>query len=542
MIENPETQALKQAINQLNIAEWPYEILGVTAATVGQLEFGKALRHYPKTEKRAAELIQKKFKNYLSFNAATNVWYFWNGRIHKPTESIVLVTKVVHQLWTALSGAMDLLDDLIDGIVAQSPDNEKKARRKELRGQVSEHRYLRDSLSKSGGISSLIKALESHLDIPGDYFANDTRWFVVQNGVFDMDDVRKTREWKLLPHDGSRPVYREWKFKYNPGSTHEHLDHFLETSIEDESQARFLQKILGTAVFGTRPDEGTRSFVSIQGKPRSGKSMILRVLNSFCEENTFVREPQVSAIIKRGKNPEHGRNPMKEARIAAFTEVTEHLERMFMLKYSGGDKCTSEDKYIKNTSWYPQGVVFLFSNHGAPIDKTDKATYDRLKPINFPHQFELPPFDDGVHTLDPKLQDKIVSQGSGFLEWLMEGFIRGLDEDFYCSESMERLKQGERDEQDEVGIYLADRLDSGHLRYEENAPGYRCVNLTKAYADYKLWHGQHGSGRPVPRLLFSERLSSRYELKGWDGTGKRMTFAGLILSDGIDMRMSDPDR
>lgn len=538
MSENLETQALKQAVNQLNIIEWPYEILGVTAATVGQLEFGKALKKFPKTEKRGAEIIQKKFKNYLSYNAATDVWYFWNGRIHKPTESHVLVRQIVEIFHEALSGAMDLIDDLAESLVAQSPDNEKTAKRKELRGKTSEHRYLRDSIARSGGITSMVKMLETHVNIPGDYFANDTRWFVVQNGVFDMDDVRKTREWKLLPHDGSRPVYREWKFKYNPGSTHEHLDHFLETSIEDESQARFLQKILGTAVFGTRPDEGTRSFVSIQGKPRSGKSMILRVLNAFCEENTFVREPQVSAIIQRGKNPEHGRNPMKEARIAAFTEVTERLERMFMLKFSGGDKCTSEDKYIKNSSWYPQGVIFLFSNHGANIDKTDKATYDRLKPINFPHQFELPPFDDGVHTLDPQLQDKIVSQGSGFLEWLMEGFIRGLEEDFYCSESMERLKQGERDEQDEVGIYLADRIEKKYYSVEPGIPSYRYASLTTAYTDYKLWHGQNGSGHPASRSQFRDRLAQYYPFEPIDAVGKKKTFTGLVYLNELERNMN----
>jgi phage/plasmid-associated DNA primase len=526
---NPEAEALEKASKELRLNDWAYELLGNAKADIG---INESLKHLPKSELWAARAIADKFKNYLTYDPSENQWYFWNGRIHRPCVKEVLVTQIVKKYFDATLLAIQIVEGQIDLYNENKAEDDPK--RIKSAAKLKEYKWFRDSIAKSSGIAALVTSLKTEVNVSDDHYSNDRRWFVFENGVYDMEDVRKTRQFTRLEHDASRPVYREWLVTEQPGASHEHLDQFIQNSIEDESQGRFFQKIVATACMGITAE--TRSIVSLQGAPHSGKSMILRAMNRFTRENTFVREPARSAIVKsqQGVKPEHARHEMRDARIAAFTEIQDELDREFILKYSGMDKCSSEEKYKMNVSWYPQGIVFLISNHEANIDKTDEAIFDRLKPINFPYTFTQLPAYGNNHVVDTELENKIVSQGSGFLEWMKEGYLAALEQGWDCSESMDRIKYNESAESDEVTHYLADRLKNKVLIEDFEAPAYKCVTATELYIDYKAWHSYAGSGKPLMRKELVKKVQIKYSTTD-SGAVK---FIGLILEVDADHKFA----
>lgn len=526
-----EVKALEQAYKELHIKRWSYELLDNNKADV---DINMSLQALPKSEIWAARAIAKKFQNYLTYDPQEIQWYFWNGRIHKPCVGESLVIKIIKEYYDATVTAIQILEGQIADAVAKQTDKEKQEdMKKALNFKLKAYKSFRNELAKSAGHKSLLANLKTEVNVPAEYYTNDRRWFVFENGVYDMEDVRKTKKFTRLEHDASRPVYREWLVKEEIGASHEHLDNFIQNSLQDESQGHFFQKVIATACMGLTAE--TRSIVSLQGAPHSGKSMILRALNRFSGENTFVKEPARSAIVKTqmGVKPEHARHEMRDARIAAFTEIQDELDREFLLKYSGMDKCASEEKYKMNTSWYPQGVIFLISNHEANIDKSDDAVFDRLKPINFPYTFTNMPAWGNNHVVDVDLEDKIVEQGPGFLEWLKEGYLLALEEGWDCSESMDHIKYKESAQSDEVANYLEDRLKNKVLIEDENAPAYKCVTATELYTDYKAWHKHSGSGALIQRKELVKKAQQKYQTTD---TGA-VKFKGLLLAEDSDTKL-----
>lgn len=476
-----------------------------------------ALEALPKSELYAGRAIAAKFKNYLTYNPETSQWYFWDGKIHRPCVGDGIVKKIAKIYFDVTMQGLDTIDTYIKKAIDDAADPVKEKAAWDYR--LKDYKDFRDFLSKAAGHNAIVSILKTEVDVASDHFSNDRRWFVIENGVYDMDDVRKTGVFTRLEHDPARPVYRMWNLTEEVGASHDALDKFTSESIEDASQAAFFQKIVGTACMGITTD--TRSVVSLQGAPNSGKSMFIRVMTAFGKD--FKAAPQRGAITRGGKNPEHSRNPMKGARFISFTEITDRLDREFFLKFSGGDEITSEEKYVNNTGWFPEGVMFLFSNKGMNIDKSDKATFDRIKPIHFPYTFMKGSIDG--HELDTELESKIIAQGSGFLEWLKAGYLAGLAEGFDCSDSMDALKRGERDDDDDVALFLQSRIGEGKEFIEDKTAHIKnCLSVQDLYFSYKQWVGSYSGEKPMMRKDFTERVALHYPKQKYTS----FHFTGLV--------------
>lgn len=536
-ITHTENASIKLAFQQLDILHWPHELVGIDPhQTSVDIDFKKALKELPRTETVAAQNIASKFRHRLSYHAASDTWYMWTGRIHQPTSSNTVVFKIIKKYFEATSDAINLIEERIENLVASAADPD--AKRKELYGLLQPYKYFEDSLSKVSTHRNIMAILQSEIDVDQFHYTDDRRWNVFVNGVYDTDEVRLTRKFDLKPHDPSRPVFREWDIVVDENAKAPHLMKFLNESLEDASQVQFLQKVTGTAVFGV--NKSTKSVVLLKGATNSGKSMFIRIMRDLAGEGSgYVEAPKKDAIIKRAKeNVSHALHVMKDARIVEFGELTDPLDSVNFLKYAGADLMRSDDKWVKQVAWYPQGVMFFVTNHTLNIDMTDPAIYDRVKPINFPHTFVhaskaiTDPDDPGFgdqHIMDELLQDKIMEERSGVLEWLKAGFLMGLDEGFPCTESMTRLKDDDNDEGDEITAYLRDRAAQGILVPNENLTRKQHPRVSEVYADYKIWHKAHWNGRPLDQIEVSRRIGEKYAKIKADGT----RFLGLQLTNAI---------
>lgn len=519
-----EAQALDLLTTDLDLDNWWIDLLG-QAADFSTFDLSKVIEALPRTEVRAAQAIRAKLGQHLHYSPDSSQWYIWDGRVHSPCTGDGIALKVAKLLYEALCQTLSyvraaLEKEALKAEAKGAGTEAAKIRSAYDKGEISKHKRFRDKLSSDAGLSAVVRMLKHEVDMPSNFFDNERRWFAIENGVYDMDAVRENHRFELLPHDPARPIFRHWNISEDTQADYPALRKFLTGSISDKSQARFFGKAVALACMGA-PSK-TRTIVSLQGARRSGKSMINGAIQRMGKE--FYAEPPNDAILAYGKNKEHARYPMRKARYVAFTEVTDRLDKTFVLKYTGGDNVTSEQKYVANAGWKPQGIIFMASNHGMNIDKSDAAIFERLAPIHFPRSF-----DRADPEYDETLEDKIVDQSSGFLEWMKASYLDYLDSGLDRSDSMEALKRQEAMDEDDYSVdrYLQDRIESGYVAEQPHAEIKHCVSVTGLFLDYQQWCETFRVPKSsrLGRGLFSKEMKKVYQTADYQKT----RFVGLVV-------------
>lgn len=488
------------ALELLQVKDLSYAInLDLTAKTL------------PKTERKAAEILKDLVGDRVHYIEATQTWYVWNGRVHAPHEGSGVPYQLVKTLYDGLTQALQVVKLSVKNALESQANHEgegipEKAFKRAYTDRYAEARGIRDRLASEAGIRAVGRILANELAVPADYFHDDSRWFVVRNGVYDLQAVERERRWELLPHDPSRPVWRYVDVDDDPDRTtyNAAFVRWMNSSVEDAEQAEFLLKALAAALMGARGD--TARVVSIQGKPSSGKSMLLNVFEKLCSGTGYFATPSPDAIVKGGRNAEHARWDMAGARIVAFSEVRQELDHTFLLKFSGGDAFSVDRKYMVGGSRKPQGIIFIANNTTLNVDKSDPAMKRRVAPVHFPHSF-MP--NDPIYPRDPQLQADILSDLQGLLVLLREGYLRFLNdpEVLPLTSAMSDRIDNEAQQEDELGEFLIGYRFDGERELKSS------IKFTDLLKDYVTYCKETGQLPPKSKDFRETLLSRGYEIR-----------------------------
>ncbi|TSE15409.1 hypothetical protein B1A87_005280 [Arthrobacter sp. KBS0703] len=497
--------------------EWAAELAG-QALSLATFDPCVPMENAPKDATDGADFIVNHIPNCLRYNAETSTWYVWNGVIHKPLSGNTVPTQLIDTLGYAFKD----LSNFIESWVRFKANEAKKAKdpeaaqyEKDLKASTTAliagvKDYAR-SLNSNRGVKDTLEKLSRAVAVDADFFGDDRQWFVVRNGVFDMEEVRATKQWTLKKHEPWRPVYRMWDIADAPGADYPHLKKFLGESIADDGQARFFSKAVALACMGS--PVSTKTLVSLQGETNSGKSMINRVVKRLAKGADTVVAPPRDAIVAGARKPEHARYKMRRGRYVAFSEIRVALDTEFVLQYTGGDDYDIEEKFIASSTVAPQGIIFMASNKGTQVDKTDAAMFSRIAPVNFPHTFVK-----GIDETE-NLEDLIVAEGSGFLEWMKWSYLTYLEEGLDKTDSMEALKREER-EADSTALQFVDaQIEANLLRFQPTLPKSRSILLTNLHESYVRYCMRHAI-QPKDILKkkdFRKHLEVRYEVDNTAG-------------------------
>lgn len=492
-------------------AEWAAEILNGQSAE-NNMDPAGVMGRMARLDADAAERIRDRVGRYLSYSPALRCWYVWDGRVHRPAEDETAVRGVVR----AYSLALGIVADELARYAEYTLEGQAA---RDMLWHITRYREYAERISGAGGIRGLVEVMESVLYVPADTYLDDARWLVVQNGVYDLDAVRRDRRWDLLPHDPARPVYRFLDLEddgadcRDVSTWNDALRSFLSTSAEDDAQGQFLMRAVAAALIGAQGK--TRRVVVLQGAPSSGKSMFLGVLEHLCAGTDYYASPGIEAIEHVSRSPQHARWPMRNARISAFSEARRKLDQMFLLSYSGGDPYTVEAKYRNALTVHPQGIVFVANNYPVNVEKTDSAMIDRLAIVYFPHSFTDTATDPALRR-DPALGDRIKADRPGTFQMLKAAYLDYLEHGLDRTERMEARLRGEAEESNPVTDWL-----SVTERYKPAPDGMAnrdCALAVNVFTTFKAWED-------TQRLPAGERLrkSEFYRLLEDQGYVRRKT-------------------
>lgn len=499
MSETTSLDALHKNCKDLDVANWYQILLGNYTGTYDSAKLNpyEAEAVIPRSDRYTAEAIAEKFRNRVSYVTGAKEWHIWDGRVHQRCEGDDIAKHIVDiysdQLKKALDEVKYCFTAEADAAVVSGPelDSVEKSKikaeaKKKYEALFKEHRRYRNMLDATSGTRSVVEQLKTYLAVASDYFENDRDWFVVQNGVVDVVASKTSKNLVMVPHDPSRPVYRYFRANYDPNAEWPSLQRFLDNSLADESQADFFQRALGYVMIGAPVK--TKTIVDAYGETNAGKSMINGVIAKLA--NDFYFEATEAAITKAGKDADMFRDQMRMARVISFLEVKSKLDKPFILKYTGGDVIETTRKYRNSVTWRAQGLIMLMSNEGMNIGSQEAAVASRIERIHFPHEFTDDHEDPRYRSVEG-LDQMIIDEADGFLNWLLLGFIAQInsgskDGKIKASESMGLLKNEMQDNNNTASIFW-ERFNGNRYEADLSAPVYKWVPFISVMADYKKW-------------------------------------------------------
>lgn len=308
---------------------------------------------------------------------------------------------------------------------AKGTDEMKAA--KETTKVLESNRKLNDVLASAEALA------DSHA-VDTD-FDQDPWLFNCANGTLNL------RTGQLHDHSPSDKLRGISPATWAPGAKAPNWDRFLGEVLPDPEVRSYLQVILGLSLVGKPILHILPVFV---GSGRNGKGTLIHALTHVM--GTDYSGPVDKSLLISSKFESHPTKLMalkgKRFVMASETEQGDRFASATLKALTGGDAITARGMRENQQSFMPSHSMVLMTNSLPEVDALDKAIWDRLKLIRFGADFS--------GREDHTLGDRLASESSGILAWLVAGVRR------YVTEGMP---------QEPLGVVM----ETGGWRMDENS-------------------------------------------------------------------------
>ena len=394
------------------------------------------------TEDGVARLLEEALGGELRYSPAWKSWLRWDGRRW--------VLDGLHHAQRKLDGLIRNVIADLQALNAADPAFIKKCRSARFRTDV-----LRLAESKMVYDITLLDA--------------DPWLLNVQNCVLDL------RSGDVLPHSPQFDLGKLARFTYDPAAKAKRFLEFIDqVTAGDRDLARQLQTALGYALTGS-----TKSHVAffLIGEGSNGKSTLLELVMELLGDYAQVSPASLLTEQARESHPTVLAN-LEGSRFAVVNEIpmNARIDSARFKSLTGGDTIPVHLMYKDFHPMTPRFKLFIATNHLPRIADNSDGMWRRVVVIPFNVKFV-------GDACDQDLKDKLVQEGAGILNWLLEGVrawqAGGIIQTQNSKVARETYRQGE----DLVGQFIDERL--------QEAPGQRLLSAVV----YKLFQDWAGQGR-----------------------------------------------
>jgi putative DNA primase/helicase len=340
-------------------------------------------------------------------------------------------------------------------------------------------------------INNTITALTRHHDVvvDTDDFDRDPYLLNTVNGTLDLlrMEFRDHRQSDMLTKSCHLDV------EYDESATCPHWDEFLQVTFDsDMDLIYYIQTAIGYSCTGVIRD---RVVHFLYGSGRNGKSVFMNVIEWLLGSYAVV--PPDGMLLQRRNEPHPNEYvPLKGARFACTSEVAEgkRLDEEKFKRLTGNDTISARKMRGEFFPIRPSHKLWIACNHKPEIRGQDHGVWDRIRII--PFNYRVP--DEQV---DMRLLDKLKAEGSGILNWCVDG-VRGWreqDEQLEPPATVTEAVSDYRAESDIIGDWLESctTVDSTAV-----------TPFTLVYESYHDWCRKYGY-MPLGKIRLSKSLDSR---------------------------------
>ena len=304
--------------------------------------------------------------------------------------------------------------------------------------------------------------------------------------------------------------------RYDPDATCPlWCDHLHTVFAGDEEVIAGFQGMMGYSLLQFNPEQ---IMAILYGMGKNGKSVTIGALARVWGDYA-VNIAAESLMVRRGDGPRSDLARLHGARLVTASEGESgaYLAESVVKQLTGDDAITVRRLYENEFEFRPGAKIFLATNHEPRIRGTDEGIWRRLWLL--PFTVTIP-----EDRRDPGILDKLESEGSGILNWCIEGLRRYLENGRRLAPPAKVVAATARfrSESDMVGRFLAQEMKVDVLGTIERAALYKI---------YLKWCEDEGE-RPVSNRAVIKYLRER----GFDERklGGAMCWTGIRIKNAIE--------
>jgi putative DNA primase/helicase len=268
---------------------------------------------------------------------------------------------------------------------------------------------------------------------------------------------------------------------------------------------RFLQTVSGWALTG---DTSEQTMFILYGSGANGKSTFLNTLMKIL--GNYAIAASTETFMK--KSSDQISNDIARLRGTRFVTTAEaeqgrRLSEPIIKQITGNDTLTARFLYGEYFDFLPTFKVFMATNHKPLIRGNDYGIWRRIKLI---------PFTTRINSekQDKHLEQKLILEGSGILNWLIAGAQRWFSEGLTQPSEISRATEEYRIEMDGFGNFIKEWCVQG-TDYSVKAR-----ELFKAYVAWCEDNNEHACSERFMAMRLTElglEKTRTAEARYWKG-------------------------
>jgi len=341
------------------------------------------------------------------------------------------------------------------------------------------------------------------LNVSADDLDKDTYLLNVSNGTIDLrtGEIREHRQEDLITRVANVdfdqaaecPSWRKFVMEimnYNPDLIH------------------FIQNAAGWAITG---DTSEQSMFILFGTGANGKSTFLNTIMNILGDYA-IATPNETFMKKSGDQQTNDIARLRGTRFVTTTETEQgkRLSEPLIKQITGNDRMTARFLYEEFFNFVPTFKIFMATNHKPMIKGTDHGIWRRIKLIPFTTRI-------AEEKQDKHLEQKLMLEAPGILNWLLEGARRWYKEGLKTPKVILNATAEYREEMDVIGNFIKECC------IQKAEASIRIKELFKAYQDWCIENNE----RVCSERIFSLRLKEMGFQK--NRTAETRFWVGLAL-------------
>jgi putative DNA primase/helicase len=394
---------------------------------------------------------------------------------------------------------------LVEATVRSIYSEAEKAEQESVRKKLAKWAMQSESRDKR---NSIIRDLEQHIDIvKGIEKFNQNPWmFNCANGTIDL------RTGRLQPFDQFDYISKVSPVNYNKDADCPLWDKTLKLIFKDDlNLIDYVQRLCGYSMIG---DVLERIIIFCFGDGGNGKSTLLEtifhIMGDYAETvkaETFLQQ----GYAQSGSNASPDIAKLHSARFVKTSEIPDgaRFNESLIKDVTGKDLLTARNLYSRFFSFKPQFKVWMYGNHQPAIYGQDAGIHSRIKLIPFLHKFQIE---------DTSIQQRLLTEAPGILNWMISGCLRYQKEGLVQADLVTEYTNKYFEDNDPIGKFLKENYDITKQGYEKFSDVW---GLFEQFPD---------SGR-ISKKKFAKILREKHNLNTIRGTGHIVYIEGISLKD-----------
>ena len=342
----------------------------------------------------------------------------------------------------------------------------------------------------------------------GQHWDEDPLLLCVQNGVVDL------RTGEFRPGRQDERLSMRCGVAYDAAAECPRFQQFIGEIFDgDPALEEYLWRVLGYCLTGLTREQ---QFYIPYGTGQNGKKVLTQTIAHLLGDYAAASQFQSFAVQR---DPGKVRNDLARLAGKRFVTASEanrstRLDEGLVKQLSGEDTVVSRHLYEKEFEYRPSFKLFLSCNHKPILTGTDHGLWRRVKLIPFRVRF------DGERE-DKDLENKLVAELPGVLNWLIEGALAYQADGLQEPEAVKAATADYRHASDVFGDFV-------NRCCQVDAPG--TVSQSDLLAAFREWTG---NDKATGTFIGIEMRERDFKKERQSVYGKRETvYFGLRLKDG----------